>query len=540
MKRVLVVLLAVFGGLCVLVALGAIGIGLIGKMSKGSVPSKTILEVDFEQGFPEVIPDDPIAQVLMTKQMSLRDVVESLQRAGDDDRVTGLVARVGAAPMGLAQVQEIRDAIAAFRAKGKSAVAYSETFGEFGPGNSAYYLATAFDTIYLQPSGDIGLTGIMLESPIVRGTLDKIGVDPRMDHRHEYKNAMNLFTEKKFTDAYREAMKGIVDGWYTQIVKGISEARKMSEEQVKALIDRGPFLGKEARDAKLVDGHAYRDEVYAKVKDKAGSGAKLFYLGTYFSRAGSSNAKGTKIAIIYGIGGVQRGPSSYDALSGNQSMGFDTVAAAFRAAVKDKSVKAIVFRVDSPGGSYVASDTIWRETVRAKEAGKPVIVTMGDLAGSGGYFVAMDAAKIVAQPGTITASIGVLGGKLYRKELWEKIGLTFDEVHSGENAGMWSGTIDYSPAEWQRFETWLDRVYEDFTSKVAKGRNLPKEKVLQIAKGRIWTGEAAKGLGLIDALGGFDVALGLAKEAAKIPNDQEVNVVLFPKKKTFLEMLSRE
>src|SRR5262245_33222414 len=282
MKRVLVVLLAVFGGLCVLVALGAIGIGLIGKMSKGTVPSKTILEVDLEQGFPEVVPDDPIAQVLMSKQMTLRDVVESLQRAGDDDRVTGLVARVGAAPMGLAQVQEIRDAIAAFRAKGKSAVAYSETFGEFGPGNSAYYLATAFDTIYLQPSGDIGLTGIMLESPFVRGTLDKLGVVPRMDHRHEYKNAMNLFTEKKFTDAHREAMKGIVDGWYAQIVKGIAEARKLSEADVKSLIDRGPFLGKEALDAKLVDALGYRDEVYAKVKEKGGN-AKLLFLSTYFS-----------------------------------------------------------------------------------------------------------------------------------------------------------------------------------------------------------------------------------------------------------------
>jgi protease-4 len=536
MKRVLVVLLAVFGALCVLVALGAIGIGLIGKMSKGTVPSKTILEVDLEQGFPETVPDDPIAQVLMSKQMTLRDVVEALQRAGDDDRVTALVARVGAAPMGVAQVQEIRDAIAAFRAKGKSAVAYAETFGEFGPGNSSYYLATAFDTIYLQPSGDIGLTGIMLESPFIRGTLDKLGVVPRMDHRYEYKNAMNLFTEKKFTEPHREAMKGIVDGWYGQIVKGISETRKLSEAEVKSLVDRGPFLGKEALDAKLVDALAYRDEVYAKVKEKA-QGAKLLYLGTYFQRAGSPNAKGTKIALIYGVGAVTRGPSNYDAIGGSQTMGSDTVAAAFRAAIADKDVKAILFRVDSPGGSYVASDAIWRETVRAKEAGKPVIVSMGDLAGSGGYFVAMDAAKIVAQPGTITASIGVLGGKLYRKELWEKIGLTFDEVHSGENAGMWSATIDYSPAGWQRFETWLDRVYEDFTSKVAKGRNLPKEKVLQIAKGRIWTGEDALGLGLVDELGGYPKALSLAKKAAGVAEDAKIDLVTFPKRKTPFEAL---
>jgi len=436
----------------------------------------------------------------------------------------------------VAQVQEIRDAIAAFRAKGKSAIAWSETFGEFGPGNSSYYLATAFDTIYLQPSGDIGLTGIMLESPFVRGTLDKLGIVPRMDHRYEYKNAMNLFTEKEFTDAHREAMKGIVDGWYAQIVKGIAAARKMSEEQVKALVDRGPYLGPEALDAKLVDGLAYRDEVYGKVRQKFDS-AKLLYLGTYFTRAGSPNAKGAKIALIYGVGAVTRGPSNYDALGGSSSMGSDTVAAAFRDAVKDKDVKAILFRVDSPGGSYVASDTIWRETVRAKEAGKPVIVSMGDLAGSGGYFVAMDAAKIVAQPGTITASIGVLGGKLYRKAMWDKVGLTFDEVHSGENAGMWSATIDYSPAEWQRFESWLDRVYVDFTSKVAKGRNLPKEKVLQIAKGRIWTGEAAKGLGLVDELGGYPKAIALAKKAAGIADDAKIDLVTFPPRKSPWEAL---
>jgi protease-4 len=218
-------------------------------------------------------------------------------------------------------------------------------------------------------------------------------------------------------------------------------------------------------------------------------------------------------------------------------MGSDTVAAAFRSAIKDDDVKAILFRVDSPGGSYVGSDTIWRETIRAKEAGKPVIVSMGDLAGSGGYFVAMDAAKIVAQPGTITASIGVLGGKLYRKDMWEKVGLTFDEVHSGQNAGFWSATIDYSPAEWARFESWLDRIYDDFTSKVAKGRNLPKEKVLEIAKGRIWSGEDAKANGLVDELGGYPVAISLAKKAAGIAEDAKIDLVTFPKKKTPWEAL---
>jgi len=193
--------------------------------------------------------------------------------------------------------------------------------------------------------------------------------------------------------------------------------------------------------------------------------------------------------------------------------------------------------VDSPGGSYVASDTIWREVVNARKAGKPVIVSMGDLAGSGGYFVAMAADKIVAQPGTITASIGVLGGKMLTSGLWDKVGLSWDEVHQGNNATMFTGTQDYTPAEWARFEAWLDRVYVDFTGKVADGRKLPKEKVLQIAKGRIWSGQDAKNLGLVDELGGYDTALTLAKKAAGIGDGEDVNVVEYPRPKTLFQSI---
>jgi protease-4 len=218
-------------------------------------------------------------------------------------------------------------------------------------------------------------------------------------------------------------------------------------------------------------------------------------------------------------------------------MGSDTVAGAIRAAAENKDVRAILFRVDSPGGSYVASDTIWREVVRARQAGKPVIVSMGNLAGSGGYFVAMAADKIVAEPGTITASIGVLGGKVLTSGLWDKVGLTWDEVHQGENATMFTGTEDYTPAEWARFEAWLDRVYADFTDKVAEGRKLPKEKVLEIAKGRIWSGQDAKNLGLVDELGGYDTALKLAKKAAGVPESDEVKIVVYPREKSFLQSM---
>jgi len=538
--KVLVRILAVIGGLVILSCFVGLMFFALFRAGKGGVSPKTVLEVNLEQGIIEDVPDDPVAAFTLKDTPVMRDVVEALEKAGNDDRVVGLVARVGAAPMGMAQLQELRNAVLAFRAKKKPAVAFAETFGEFGPGGGSYYLATAFDEIWLQPSGDIGLTGVFLESPFLRGTLDKLGVKPRMDHRYEFKNAMNFYTDKKYDPYYKEAMEKLMSSWFSQMTRGISESRHLTQEQVVSLVDKGPFLGKEAQEAGLVDGMAYRDEVYAKVKKKAGEGAKFLYLEEYLKRAGSPNSSGKTIALIYGVGAVSRGDGGYSPFSGEEVMGSDHVTAAFREAVKDPAVKAILFRVDSPGGSYVASDAIWRETVRAKKAGKPVVVSMGNLAGSGGYFVAMAADKIVAQPGTITASIGVLGGKFLTSDFWEKVGLSWDSVHTSTNSAMWTGTHDYSPTEWARFQAWLDRVYTDFTGKVAEGRNLPKEKVLQIAKGRIWTGEDAKELGLVDELGGFPEALLLAKKAAKIPEKEEVNLKVYPPKRSPIQMLFEE
>jgi len=536
MKKILVRLLAVVGGLTLVVLLLVLTVALVMRAS-ARIPGRTILEVNLETPLIEDVPDDAMARAMLSGRPIVRDLVEALERAAADRRVRGLLARVGGAPLGPAQVQELREAVRAFRARKRFAIAWGETFGEFSGSGGSYYLATAFDEIWLQPSGDIGLTGILMESPFVRGTLDKLAVKPRMDHRHEYKNALNTLTEKKYTPAHREAVEKVMHSWFSQMVRGISEGRRLSEDQVRELIDRGPFLGREALDAKLVDGLAYRDEIHEKVKQKAGAGAEFLSWGTYLDRAGRPHASGRTIALIYGVGGVRRGKSGFDPLFGEPAMGSDTVSAAFRAAVEDKDVKAILFRIDSPGGSYVASDTIWRDTARARKAGKPVIASMGDLAGSGGYFVAMAADKIVAQPGTITGSIGVLGGKLYTPGLWEKLGITWDEVHVGRNARMWSGAWDYSPEEWARGQALLDRIYTDFTSKVAEGRRLPKERVLQIARGRIWTGEDAKALGLVDELGGFSAALRLAKKAAGIPESEEVNLRVFPPKRGTLELL---
>lgn len=539
-KKVLIGILALFGVLSILGVIAIAGITVVALIARPGVPGQVVLEVNFEGGVVEAVPEDPLAEYLYGRQLQLRDVVDALDRAAGDRRVKAFVARIGGSGMGLAHIQEVRDAVMRFRKSGKPAIAFAETFGEFGPGNGGYYLATAFDGIYLQPSGDIGLTGLILETTFVRGALDKLDIEPRMDHRKEYKNAMNFYTETGFTDAHREGLQSMLDSWFGQIVRGIAEARNLGEDEVRALVDRGPFLGQEALDAGLVDGLAYRDEVFDGARDEAGSRARLLYVGSYLDRAGRPHDSGTTVALIHGNGAVVRGRSQFSPITGETAMGADSVTSAFRAAIKDRRVKAILFRVDSPGGSYVASDTIRREVLRAKEAGKPVVVSMSNVAGSGGYFVAMDADRIVAQPGTITGSIGVLGGKMVTSGFWNKLGVTSDEVHAGANATQWTGSQDYTPAEYARFQASLDRIYDDFTRKVAEGRGLPLERVLEIAKGRIWSGEQALELGPVDAVGGLDVALAHCRELLDLDADASIRLRRFPREMTALEMLFAE
>lgn len=513
-------------------------LGLYYWLITGRVPKQVILEADFEQGMIEVVPEDSLARVLLGKKLIVRDIVEALQKASQDSRVKGLVARMGAAPMRLAQVQEVRDAIIAFRATGKPAIAYAETFGEAGPGNTSYYLAAAFDAVYLQPSGDLGFTGLIFEQPFVRGALDKLGIVPRIEGRKEYKSFRYMLTERKYLPPHKEAITRVMESQFSQIVKGVAISRKLTEDQVRALANEGPFLGQQAVDAKLIDGLAYRDEVYERIKEKAGAKAEVLTLGDYRKRAGSPYKKGTTIALIHATGGIERGKSGYRPATGEVILGSDTLSDAFRQAVEDKEVKAILFRIDSPGGSYVASDTIWREVMNAKKAGKPVIASMGGTAGSGGYFIAMAADKIVAEPGTITGSIGVFGGKMITSGFWKKLGVTWDEVHTSKNADAWTQSKDFTPAQRARLAQWLDRVYDDFTSKVSQNRNLTREAVEKIAKGRIWTGEDAKKLGLVDELGGLPKALALVRKAARLQDNAPVRLKVYPEKSRFLAFIS--
>lgn len=527
--RVRTVLLLLLAAIFTFVLIG----GLIWSRSEIApmVPSRTVLEVDLTRGFAEDIPAGAFALSFAESRPRLREVVSALERAARDERVVGILAKVGDSPGGLAMLQELRDAFVAFGASGKKSIAYAETFGEFGASNGGYYLATAFDRIFLQPSGDVGLTGLRYEVPFLAGTFEKLGLEAQMGQRYEFKNAVNSYTEKQFTPAHAEAMQDLVDSQFDQIVRGIAERRGLTEERVREVVDLGPHLGAEALSRGLVDALAYRDEVYEAAEAEWGGDLEYRELVDYAKFSKPSRGAQT-VALIYGVGAIGRGASGYDPITGSVRLGADTVAQAFRDAVDDEDVRAILFRVDSPGGSYVASDTIWREMVRARAAGKPVVASFGDVAGSGGYFVAMNADSIVAQPGTITGSIGVYGGKIVSRDLWEKIGTRFDAVSAGENSDMWSGVEGFDETGWRRMEDSLDRIYDDFVAKVAEGRGLALEDVERVARGRIWTGERALENGLVDELGGFPAAYAAIRRHLDLPAEVPLAIRQFPAPKS--------
>jgi protease-4 len=482
-----------------------------------------ILELDLTEGIAEGPPADPVSAVLSMRRSRVADMLDGLRRARSDQRVKALVVKVGGRPIGLATVQEIRRAVEEFGDAGKLTVAWAETFGEFSAGNLPYYLATAFDTVFLQPSGDLGLTGIAMERLFLRGALDHLGVDVQVAKRHEYKSAAEQLTERSFSGPAREATERLAESVVSQLAEAISERRRIDPAEVRKLIDRGPFLAEQAHQAGLVDELGYRDEVYARVRKQAGQDALFVHLGRYQrSRALAErarrlpNPKQRHVALIYATGPIRRGRSGRGLLSGG-AMGSDTISAALRAAADDGRARAIVLRVNSPGGSYVASDTIWREVVRARNAGKPVVVSMGDVAASGGYYIAMGADAIVAQPGTVTGSIGVLSGKPVLSDLLGRAGVTTDSVTEGAHSGMFATTRPFSEEEWALVNDWLDHIYADFTGKVATGRRMSADRVHELARGRVWTGADALANGLVDEIGGLDRAAAIARRRAGLP-----------------------
>ena len=402
----------------------------------------------------------------------------------------------------------------------------------------------------MQPLGAVGLTGLRAESPFLRGLLDRIGIEPSFQHREQYKSAANILTETEMPAPQREELDNLLGAMAGQITHGIAETRHLSESEVQGLIDK---VGKSTlpllRAVEALE-HSHGAEARALLRQIAAGEPGEFVMQRVHGRvrreticpgriegAGRPHTKGPAIALIYGAGLIVQGGGEKSPLSGTAEMNAREVARAFRDAFRDADVRAILFRIDSPGGSAVASESIWREVVRARERGKPVIVSMGDTAGSGGYYIAAPADKIVAEPATLTGSIGVVAGKLVITELLNKLRVNVETIERGANSGMFSALRDFSPAERQRLDAFLDQTYRGFKAHVAAGRHLSDEAVEAVAKGRVWSGEDAKKNGLVDELGGYAVALRLAREAAKLSPDAPIKLVTFPHQKSTAEII---
>lgn len=546
MRRVFVTVLAGFGGLF-LVLLAVIYFGVKGFMVSPQpqpLSEQTVLKLRIG-GYPMAEHSGGFSLPFSeeSKGASLSTILKAIEKGAEDKNVKGILLLIDGNTIGIAQAQEIRDALVKFKDHNKFVYAFADTFGELSNGTVSYYTATAATKIWLQPQGTLGLTGIMAEVPFAREALDNFNIVPQITKREEYKSAIESTTEKDFTPAHKEMMKNLLNVLVTQIVTGISESRKLTPEVTRKLLDDGPHLGQEAITNKLVDELGYLDNVKGSIKALLLKDGEPDYVSIVSYLKRSALEKPTveqlqnKIGVIYLTGAIHRGHNRSD-FSEDGSGGSDrALTKALEEAAKDKDIKAIVLRINSGGGSANASETIWRAVKNIVDAKIPVIVSMGDMAASGGYLIASGASKIVAQPGTLTGSIGVYSGKIVTEGLWNEYGVKWGEVHNGENVTMWSSGQPYSENGWKKLQSIADEIYLSFRDKVAKGRHLDDAKVHELAKGRVWTGQEAKDKGLVDVLGGMATAIEVAKIECGLKATDKINLVNFPKKKTFGEKI---
>lgn len=515
--------------------LAFVGIAFIGLVVAGflftealtgprkKVPDQAVLVVDLTQGLAHQRLDIPFGP---TGRPTVEDVVLGLEAAASDSRVKGVLLRLGRGPLDMSQAQEIRDAVAHFQESSRPVHAFAETFGEAGDGTLHYYTAASADQIFLQPSGDVRLMGFLLEQPFLRGALDWLGIEPQVVARKEYKSTPDIFTETAMTVPVRQNLQQLADSWLTQVVEGIAADRQVDTATARRWIDESPWDAAQAKQAGMVDELAYWDQAEAVTLGVLGEDAAIG-IADYAAQIPDPGDNAPRIAIVRGTGAVILGKGDVDPFGGEGTLGSETIANAISSAVEDR-VRAIILRVDSPGGSYVAADAIWREVTHAKEMNIPVVVSFGAIAASGGYFVAAPASKIVAEPGTITGSIGVFAGKPVLTDMWNKLSIRFDGVQAGAAAETDSANHGYSPEAWGRLQTRLDAIYADFVAKVAAGRGLKPEQAEAAAKGQIWSGADAKARGLVDELGGLAMAIRVAKQESKIAQESAVRLVTYP------------
>ncbi len=506
-----------------------ITIAVVGVFTQPKLPGEMVLTLDMREGLPDQRPNNPFAE--QHSVASIIDAVTALAKAEGDEHVKGLYLRVGGSGISSSEAQELRAALKSFKAKGKFVVAHAQAFYTSGMGD--YLLASAADEIWLQPVSEMNTAGVSSTAVFLRGLLDKIEAKPEFTQRYEYKNAANMFTEKEFTAAHREANTRLIESVFESATADIAASRKKTRDEIVALINGAPYLTQQAIDKKLIDKQGYDDEAEDAALARAGGKAELKTLSEYFKMSGSpwEGYGRPTIAFVQGDGQINDGKSE-SGFGDGSSMGGDTIAKAFRDATEDDDVKAILFRVNSPGGSALASDQILDSIKKAQKAGKKVVVSMGEVAASGGYYVSLSADKIFAHETTITGSIGVLSGKLVTSGSWALLGINLRPLGVGTNALMDSATQPFTPEQWAIFNNGVDQIYEDFTAKVAAGRKLPVEKVREIAKGRVWTGADAKPRGLVDEFGGFRAALEATKALAGIPADAQINLKRYPAPKS--------
>lgn len=529
--------------------------GRVDTVLHRGVPQGCVIEMDIQSIPPEVGSFDPLTFIQIgAKPMLLHEAVTALHRAAADPRVAGLIARVQVPQSSPGPVQELRAAIQAF-SECKPSLAWAETY----PSTLSYYLASACREVWMQPSGTVGLTGFATNAVFLRDALTKAGIQAQFVARGEYKSAANLFTEDHYTDAHREADSRLVESLRAQVWQAIAESRGLQIDTVNTLADRAPLLRDDAVSANLIDRIGFRDEAYRRIAelthadnpyvdgpakevsdhDSPDDGAPLLYLSRYaqarksrFAAPLRSVAVGTaepRIAIVTvagpivsGRGGPQLVPLS------RSSAGGDTIAAALAQAGADDHVVAVVLRIDSPGGSVTGSETIWREVSRLRSRGKPVVASMGAVAASGGYYIAMGADTIVANPATITGSIGVVTGKLIARELKDRLGVGSDSVRTNANADAWSINAPFTDEQQALVEAEADLFYADFVRRVAQARSMSEEAVDAVARGRVWTGADALEHGLVDELGGLRSAVRRAAVLAGLDADADIRLVNYP------------
>ncbi len=518
-----------------------------------SVASNSTLVLKVGGDLAEVAPANVVGYLRGSRAPTVRNIVDNLRKAKVDARVSSVLLK----PTGFespywGKVQEIRDAVLEFRKSGKPVYAYME----YG-GDREYYLASAADRIFLMPSSPLDLNGIATYQVFLRGTFDKIGAYPDLHHIGDYKTASNQLTEKGYTPAHKEMDQSLNRDLYDQFIAGVADGRKKSAAEVEALLNDGPFLPEDALRAGLVDDVAYEDQVEDRLRNgvvRAGEAKKAKKAdavtegrlrkidGDDYARIGTTSLglnRGPRIGVIYATGTINGGKSGYDPLNG-EIVGSETLIDAIRQARRDGSLRAIVLRIDSPGGSAAASDAIWRELMiaRNERADRPIIASMSDLAASGGYYIAMPAHVIVAQPSTLTGSIGIFGGKIVTGGVYEKLGAHIESTSIGKHAEINSPARRYNADELSKLQEQLQAFYDQFIEKVATSRHTTPQKIDAVAQGRVWTGHQAKQNGLVDVLGGLDAAVAIAKQRAKLGADSEVELVVYPPRKSFYEVLS--